>query len=222
MLVEYLMRQIRADEWQADHPQPITFSSDRMIDGQHRLMAISAAGVTVEAHVRTGVRDDLRQYIDTGISRALEDRCCFSEDGEINRRVGQLITSGWFLTNCRSRPTPLEAKEIFDTNSEGLLFAATWLHRHKIRGVMRAPVMVALAEFYRLAKDWAEAFVESLVKPDGEVQQARILRDYLLRNADTSGHADAQDKYTKAVSAMISFAHGKEIKVLRGSNWKAL
>jgi hypothetical protein len=62
VLVEYLKAQIRNGEWQEDHPQKIIFSAKpRLIDGQHRLIAIVEAGIEVVAGVVLGARDELRE-----------------------------------------------------------------------------------------------------------------------------------------------------------------
>ena len=84
-LVEYLKRQIESGEWQSNHPQPVVFSdAGRLIDGQHRLTAIAESevynGSSVCLRVETGASDGIREYMDTGIARTLEDRVELDSD----------------------------------------------------------------------------------------------------------------------------------------------
>lgn len=52
---------------------PIVFSSERLIDGQHRLRGCIEAGVPIEALVTFGAPDDAFTTIDTGKSRTAGD-----------------------------------------------------------------------------------------------------------------------------------------------------
>jgi len=225
-LVNYLLRQIQNGEWQSDHPQPIVFSADgRLIDGQHRLFAIAESGRTVLAMVVTGVRDALREYIDTGISRQLEDRVEFSSDPGQNQRLAQLVNQFASLQTGRprgtSKPTPSEALDIFTANKEGFMFSAHYMGR-RIAGLCAAPVMVALAEYHSRDRDRATAFCESLLATDGDIQPARRLREHLIRRSAQGATAGGQarlDIYLKSVGAMRAHMEGRIISSLRSSTW---
>jgi hypothetical protein len=224
--VEFLVRQINGGEWQEDHPQPIVFSEvGRMIDGQHRLFAIVESGQTVVVTVLCGVRDNLREYLDLGISRTLEDRIQFSDDLPTNQRLAQIVSA--FANTIRytsntanrvSRVTPEEAHEVFTKHRDGILFAASVMSARQ-RGVCRAYVMVALAEMFERDAEMAQEFGASLLSSDGTVQPARILRDYLLRLNNASGQAQGRDVYHRTITACKAALQGREIKVLRYSEW---
>lgn len=222
-LVEYLSRQIKNHEWQPDHPQPIVFSvSSRMIDGQHRLHAIANSGMTVYAMVTTGVRDELREYIDTGISRGLEDRVEFSTDHGENKRIATLVNQ-WYLierwAHKYGRPTPAEALTLFASHKPAFVFVAN-LAGNKKRGVTVAPVLVALAQMHERDDGKAEQFRDSLTSVDGDVQPARRLREYLISHASmSSGAGQMMERYSKAVSAMKAAMEGRHVTILRAGSW---
>lgn len=56
-----------------DVGDPLRFSKDRLLDGQHRLHAIIKSGVTLEMWVVNDLQDDDITVLDTGKSRTLSD-----------------------------------------------------------------------------------------------------------------------------------------------------
>jgi hypothetical protein len=223
-LVEYLLRQVENDEWQPDHPQPIVFSdAGRLIDGQHRLEAIAESGRTVVARVLCGVRDGLREYIDTGISRQLEDRVTFSPDLTENKRIAVLLNQWRSLDGNRPRGkvTPAEAMNLFVAHRAALLFASGYMGR-KQRGVTSAPVMVALAQFWERDAERAEQFADALMSPDGDVQPARRLREHVISLSGkglTSGATARLALYLRSVGAMKAHMEGRTVAALRNASW---
>lgn len=225
-LVNYLVRQIKNGEWQQDHPQPIVFSdAGRLIDGQHRLLAIAESGCTVVATIVAGVRDGLREYIDTGISRQLEDRVAFSSDPCENKRLAQLVNQYVALQSGRPRgsnkPTPTEAMDIFVSHRDSFTFASNYMGR-RLAGLSSAPVMVAVAEMHERDRDMTEAFCESLFAQDGAIQPARRLREYLIRRSAQGATAGGQARmeiYYRSVGAMKAALEGRTIASLRSATW---
>jgi hypothetical protein len=218
-----LARMILSGEWQRDHPQPIVFTSEgRLMDGQHRVHAIIKAGQTVVATVLCGARPELRAYLDMGISRTLDDRICFSDDDQENRRIASIVSAFAQLANPGSRVTPQDAREIFGLHRVGILFAET-INSAKQRGVCVAYVMVGLAELHERDPDLAEKFGRSLLRPDGEVQAARVLRDCLLRISQFRGTGGGQkisiEKYERTVYCAKAALEDKPIAVARRARW---
>jgi hypothetical protein len=71
--VDYLAHSIKSGEWQSTH-QGIGFSkSGRLLDGQHRLMAIVKANIPVYIMVTYGLDENVFSAIDNGIKRTDED-----------------------------------------------------------------------------------------------------------------------------------------------------
>lgn len=71
--VEELATKLTAGEWKLTH-QGIAFSkTDRLLDGQHRLMAIVQAGLPAELVVWRGCDEDMFGVLDHGLNRTVED-----------------------------------------------------------------------------------------------------------------------------------------------------
>ncbi len=221
-LVLYLQRQIENGEWQPDHPQPLVFSDQgRLIDGQHRLYAIANSGETVIANVVIGVRDALREYIDTGISRQLEDRVSFSPDHVLNHHIAKIINQWFNLAKRGGKPTPSEALDVFNEHREAIMFAVVYAARH-LRGLSAAPVIVALAQMWEKDSDKADSFAANLYSPEGQLQQARRLREYLISTSMkgmTSGESMRKQVYLKSIGAMRAYMEGRTVSVLRSAAW---
>ena len=71
------VRQWASDMRRGEFPaiaQPIMFDAEnRLIDGQHRLLAVIEAGVSVDLFVARGVPLEHRRYIDSGVTRSAGD-----------------------------------------------------------------------------------------------------------------------------------------------------
>ncbi len=80
--VNYLAYTIRSGEWKPTH-QGIAFSeSGRLLDGQHRMLAIVKADIPVNIMVTYGLPDDAFAAIDNGIKRT---------DGDLTRLPKRLV-----------------------------------------------------------------------------------------------------------------------------------
>jgi hypothetical protein len=226
--VDYLKDQIENGEWRPDHPQPIVFSEKgRLIDGQHRLQAIYEICLKSKksfvARVESGASDDVREYLDTGVPRTLDDRVELVENLAHNKVIAQLCTYGFYKKGKASkRPSPEDAKEFFIEHPESSLFIAKAIRREK--GIGRIQVAYAAMEYYELDRKKAELFYPALFTIDSDVQQARMLRDWLLRYASSTGikenRASTRDEiYLRAISCMKAHKAGREITLVRKATW---
>lgn len=77
-------RQMAAGEWRETFT-PVQFSGDRLVDGQHRLLAIIESGVAIPMWVGFGVDDDAFGYFDIGRKRTAAD--IFSINGVPNSKL---------------------------------------------------------------------------------------------------------------------------------------
>lgn len=86
-------------EWKVT-PECITFSKTmRILNGQHRLLAIILCGLTIELTVSFGWPDEIYQDIDVGITRTKDD--IFKLGSKVTSAIG---TVAWFLFNIK-KPT---------------------------------------------------------------------------------------------------------------------
>jgi len=70
--VDEYAKVIKAGKWQLNG-QTITLGENRLIDGQHRLLAVVKAGVPITSFVATGVSEDVFNTVDIGAKRSPAD-----------------------------------------------------------------------------------------------------------------------------------------------------
>jgi hypothetical protein len=219
--VEYLALVISTGDWRDDHPQGLSFSdTGKLIDGQHRLMAVQKAGRPVIARVDTGCDQILKQHLDIGVSRNVADRTEFSEDKRVNKRLTEIVRALCVVKCGDAKKMPISFYEAVYScwKTEVDVVAQYYLqnkHRTTTKGLLRTGTCAAYVEAVRKDKEWAIRFIDSVSFPDGELQQGRALREWLIRNPALSGkHAIIQD-YRISWAAMEASLAGKEVKVLR-------
>jgi hypothetical protein len=226
-LVAYLRRQIESNEWQSNHPQPIVFSdAGRLIDGQHRLTAIAEAeiynGSSVKMRVETGADDKIREYMDTGITRTLDDRVELDSDLVFNKFVSQIISIDMMLGNKTGKygkATPEDAKEFFTLHEKALRLVYDRHRREKATG--QVAVSLAAMQYFEKDAEKADEFYSDIFVAAGNVQQAQMLRDYLFRTVNArGGYTVRKEVYSKAVGCMKAHMEGRHVaKVTRAGSW---
>ncbi len=227
--VDFIKYQIVNGEWRDDHPQPIVFSSaGRLIDGQHRLIAIQEMGLgpfdALMVRVEFGADDTVREYMDTGVPRSLDDRVEVVDDLHQNKLMAQMATMAFSLTRDRGakKPSPEYFREWFLRHQRAAKFVAN--HHKRDKGVGRVQVAYAAAEYYERDQEKASVFYPALFVPDSSVQQARMLRDYLLRTMMSkavreSGGSYVLSVYAKSIGCMKAHLQSKEVRTVRESKW---
>jgi hypothetical protein len=223
--VEYLKHQIATGEWRDDHPQPVIFSNaGRLIDGQHRLQAIAEMQIqssnALIVRVETGARDDVREYLDTGVPRSLDDRVELVEDPHANKIIAQLCAAHLqMIRQSHKKPSPEDAREFFEQHKEACYFIAR--NKKNDKGTGRIQIALAAMEYFERTPKKAQEFYPALFLIDSEIQQARVLRDYALRSNYGSSNSGSirGDMYRRAVGCMKAHQRGRKIKIVRAATW---
>lgn len=70
--VRHLAKQMELGRWMLS-PEPIVFSPQRLLDGQHRLSAVLMSGCTIEASVALVQNEDVFRVLDQGVNRNNSD-----------------------------------------------------------------------------------------------------------------------------------------------------
>ena len=73
--VRHLAKQMELGRWMLS-PEPIVFSPQHLLDGQHRLSAVLMSGCTIEASVALVQNEDVFRVLDQGVNRNLTDLTC--------------------------------------------------------------------------------------------------------------------------------------------------
>ena len=70
--VRHLAKQMELGRWMLS-PEPIVFSKNRLLDGQHRLSAVLMSGCTIKASVALVQDEDVFRVLDQGVNRSNSD-----------------------------------------------------------------------------------------------------------------------------------------------------
>ena len=70
--VRHLAKQMEMGRWMLS-PEPIVFTPNRLLDGQHRLSAVLMSGCTIEASVALVQNEDVFRVLDQGVNRNNSD-----------------------------------------------------------------------------------------------------------------------------------------------------
>lgn len=207
--VAQLAAQMRRGEWMVG--QPILFAdTGRLLDGHHRLCALREAGRDVPFLVVRGIPEAAWSVLDTGVTRRVHDRLAVVGEGHsrINRRAIEIATCRNTLQDLRRQPTIAEIQAVWDDIGPAIR-AVINLVAVPIRGISRAPVLLACAEYFHRAPDAATQFIQALHRDQPQSVRVAELQTWLQNHAvacyvNGSGRA-AQIIYLTAVQAMGLF-----------------
>jgi hypothetical protein len=209
---KYISRQILNGEWIEDHPQPICFSANTLVDGQHRLAGIAMSKKSVWASVRFGVDPEMIKYMDTGISRSLCDRIAFVENANINKFISAMISQRYAMT-VKGKPSPESALSLFfDMEDAYKTIAET---RKTTRHLGTAIVGLAFADYHRRYGDEAVEMYGELFKTSTKSQPVQVLKNFLVTSKQRGSV-----QYPYIVAACLANHDGREVKVLRSATWR--
>lgn len=204
-------------------------SSGKLIDGQHRLMALREAGYPpVEIMVVTGLDERARIYIDQQSKRSTADMLKIVLNKQITTRMAAVINFHLMLKedkkNGFTRPTSKPSLEqVVEQMAEygeylGELLAATGQK-------CKAGVQTALFHYgLKYDADRAIMFGEQIRLGEGlkRVDPAYKLREYVMGSRSAGGSAAMED-YKMGVTACIADALNQDILSFRpSSTWAEL
>lgn len=214
-VVERYARDMTAGEWKVTH-QGIAFAPDgSLLDGQHRLLAIVASGVTIITNVTQGVSDEAFIGMDGGRSRTLADRLVLFKDHEANRlAIGFIVAYTVATRKFNGRPTADETDDLFLEMAEGITTVVQCFRNHgKRKGLCRSSYGAALSVYIQKHPIQGKAFLEryfsginlSLGDPVLTLREAII-----QERIEDSVYAE----YWKAVGAMHADVKGAKLSKL--------
>lgn len=219
---------IQRGEWRLNG-DAIRFAVDgTLLDGQHRLWAISESEVAVPSLVVVGLPPESQETVDVGARRNLRDALVLR--GEANAlSVAATITYWWrysngFVRNQQMKPTIAQALVTFEDHP-GLRDAAQWASRQFKKRFRGSAAMMASA-YYELSSidaDDAGLFFDRLIS--GEELKAHdpilLLRKHfelLSMQGNEGARASSLVSHALTIKAWNYWREGREIDRL---NWKA-
>ncbi|MGV9891702.1 hypothetical protein [Streptomyces sp. NPDC003395] len=162
--VDNYARDMKAGNW-ALNGEAIKFAIDGvLLDGQHRLHAIVAAGVPVQMLVVTGLANETQVTMDSGVKRTTGD--AFGLEGKKNaQNLAAILKKIWMWQqgdhkfSSNTSPTTAECAELLDAHPE--IHRSVEIATH-IRSTFRPlpPSVVGTAHFVlsKIASDDADHF----------------------------------------------------------------
>lgn len=220
--VELLRRQIVDGGYEPTH-QGIGFYADgTLADGQHRLLAVVAAGVGIWIYVTTGLGKRAAHKVDKGIGRTSLDSLHFLGMKSDNKRVAVCQCMIYQLRSERlgrerweiEKSTSEEFAAYYGAFSEAIEFAMNFGAAAKYPAPFKASVATAwfsedrqrLGEFM-MVMDTGEMFSD-------EDRAALRLRDYLRDKKYGQGSTARNDLFLRCCGALRYFIAGRSLSKL--------
>jgi hypothetical protein len=228
--VTKLRHAIEAGEWRSDNPAPIAVSSTgRLLDGQHRLLAVVEAKKGVTMWVARGVKPDVMPTIDTGHARTFAD--LLTMRGEVSAtnmaaavRQLQLYRIEGVIGGSSSRdfgPTHVDLLQRLQ-DEPGIRGSTLWSsagQQHDLV-VLRIPRGLASALHYLFSEvdeEDAEEFWRRLLTGDEihEGEAVYALRRYLLRQREFTARLPARRMAALIIKAWKQWREGEQVDVIQ-------
>lgn len=210
---------IRSGRWKFNG-QTATFSATwRLLDGQHRLLAIIEAGIAVEMLVWTGIDDDAMVTIDTGGAgtRSPAEAWCIG-NGHVPSKVTIARVNACYggLTGETPR-TSDEFGKAYEAFSGGVYATAETFASHLsklARASIVAGFVIAWKEHPQETLDAAKSYLsgENLTKGDPML----ALRDWAFNQKTGGGTHQRVAETRKALSLVLSDVRNKTRSQARG------
>jgi hypothetical protein len=206
--VDFLKRQIKNGLYSFTGETIIIGASGNILDGQHRLTAVSECGIPITVLVATGIDDVARKDIDSGISRTLADRTC------LPRNLCELIRSHKMLiANDAKKISAEEALRLYDAKQEHFDWAINLRPKEKV--LCRAPIWVAFICYHEYSRDCADIFAKDFRKVYSEIQQAIVFKQWLYKSNSITGTFLIHDIFRRSLHCMNAHCIGRNISGVR-------
>lgn len=186
--VRTMARDMSRGDWKLNG-ETIKVGETRLVDGQHRLLAVVESNATVEMLVIRGLPDDAQDTVDIGAKRALSDRLHLAGE-ENSHNLAAAIRFSWYMDNFSKpkqfgvNPSAQELMAWLETNP--MIRQSLGIGRRAGASVVRYPPSVAASLHYLMARvnhQQAGDFWESVITGDeGPTHPTHVLRETLLRD----------------------------------------
>jgi len=214
--VKRLARDIRAGRWRLTH-QGIAFDTDGLlVDGQHRLWAVSEAGTPITTRVFFNEPPENRHVLDSGQRRSnLDILNLTGQVGEVTNR--HLATLRAMLAGCCSRTTrltPGEEAEQYRRHTGAVGFAVEHLGTAGVQGVATAQTRAVVARAWYSADQqrlvhFCNVMKSGVTAGNGDASLS-MLRDFLVTTGGAGkGEGVRRMRYGKVQWALSAFLQGK-------------
>lgn len=219
-VVERYADAMKRGEWKMNG-ESIKFNCDgRLIDGQHRLLAIVSSGCTIETYVVRGLPVDAFDTIDQGAVRHLAD--VFARNGEVNCHAlaGAIRWLGVLHDRMSWKNvgyTPEQAKAKLQDHPE-LRKSVSKVCSSNTKGLIPGSILAACHYlFSRKDADLADLFADSLIGGEGlkKSDPVYLLRERLIANGTAAAKLPRETIAALTIKAWNATREGKPMRTLK-------
>jgi hypothetical protein len=217
MHVDSLAKEMKNGRWKVNG-DTICLNGSRLIDGQHRLHAVVASGVTIQSFVVTDLPSDVFDTKDVGKRRSPGDTLSVLGYTHSHRLAAQLALIDAYCTSRADKQVHYSNTEV-----ESLLVKypnAADSIQTKLSGKSLVPPSVLDACHYLFSqkdKELADDFVDKVLKGAGLEEQSAwyVLRERLVANSLSKSKLSRPYIMALCIKAWNVTRAGKTIRYLR-------
>ena len=201
--------------------ETIKVGTTRLIDGQHRLLAVIEADTTIETMVIRGLPDDTQDTVDVGHKRNLSDTLSLAGE-ENSHNLAAAVRYGWYLDNFHEpkkfgvNPSVKELETWLEANPT-IRQSINW-GRRAGASVIRFPPSPATALHYLMARidhqaagDFWDALSDGTEKPGNPIY---ALREVLLRDLAAPHRMSIKHRTALTIKAWNAVRDFREMKTI--------
>lgn len=215
--VSVLAREMKTGRWKVNG-DTICLSGTRLIDGQHRLMAVIESGCTIQTLVVDGVAADVFDTKDVGRRRSAADTLAIRGESNTANLAAALAVIDRYMTSRLTvtvRYTNTEIEELLEKYPDVRGSITKGAYTKKL-----VPNSILTACHYLFAKkdsSLADQFVENLIDGNNltEGSPVYILRERLLANALSKAKLPATYIMALIIKAWNATRSGSKIRLLK-------
>jgi len=213
--VQMIARDIKSGRWQSTNPNPISFYQDGFLaDGQHRLLAIVSAGISIQCRVVYDVANNAGVYIDTNVARSVSDTVTvFIGDEQYVPKITTMVK--WSFVNGEEL-TPQQHLDLYVQYKDDLLFILDSFkgsNRCLQSGFILSALFMALVGGVNneTITQFCEVLKTGVTVEDRDVTVIAF-RDYVFQNKVPGTRDGRLDLLIRAQNAICNYANNKIAK----------
>lgn len=221
-IVERYARDMVIGQWMLTH-QGIAFDcKGRLIDGQHRLLAVVKANTTIKMVVVRDAPATAFDHVDLGFGRTTSDVFKAQGDGWISNEhiaMARFIECGTDSRALITNRSPFELREMVEAHRNAIEFVLQNMER-KVRGVTIAPVLGAIGSAYYSEMDrvllasFVRLLVSGIAQDPERDSTVILLREWLRDNSGASSSGARYEAFLKTQRVVKAYMTGEKLSKL--------
>lgn len=220
-----LAREMAEGRWTLNGESIKVSATGRLLDGQHRCLAVVESGAVIQSVVVRGLPNMAQETVDTGNKRSVADILALRGETQVNQLAAALMIAWkmdnnghlWNGTNY-AYPTSTELIAYLEANP-GIRISLSVGNRMK-ESVLRYPGGTAVGLHFlmsRIDPDQADEFWDLLYSGIELLAGHPILtlRNYLVRDLSALRRMDARYRAAITIKAWNAYRAGRNVHVIK-------